>query len=461
MKKILSLIIVSMYCVPGLYAQNVIVDSNVILGIIKPMNAVNNGPVRAKKSQTWSNFEDFKALNIPYSRNHDASIDQSFGGAHTVDVKSIFPDFSADVNDPASYDFTCTDNYISTIVDSGAKVFYRLGEHIENTVKAYDVYPPADYLKWAKICEHIILHYTQGWADGYHYDIEYWEIWNEPDLDVEQYKVKPRTWGGSEADFHDFFEKVSKYLHRKFPQLKIGGPALCEREDWAERFLAEMQKRNVPMDFFSFHCYTSIPDRLVEKIGRISEMTRNYGYGDVELILNEWSYVENWSSRYVASLRAIQNERGAAFCAEVMNKSQLSDLDMLMYYDVRRSTVLNGFFAKTDAHPLKTYYTFYSWSKLAELGTQVKAVADDPEISVTAAKDGDGRLGLFVSRYCPDYNIVEPKIVTVSLTDGGLKDSFAYVTDLYKSYTEVPVVSENGKISIKLQPNSIAYIILR
>ena len=42
---------------------------------------------------------------------------------------------------------------------------------------------PKDFKKWAVICEHIIRHYTEGWADGFFYDMPYWEIWNEPDLD--------------------------------------------------------------------------------------------------------------------------------------------------------------------------------------------------------------------------------------------------------------------------------------
>ena len=27
----------------------------------------------------------------------------------------------------------------------------------------------------------VIKHYNSGWANGYHYNIKYWEIWNEPD----------------------------------------------------------------------------------------------------------------------------------------------------------------------------------------------------------------------------------------------------------------------------------------
>ena len=49
-------------------------------------------------------------------------------------------------------------------------------------IKPYHTFPPKDPEKWARICEHIIRHYTEGWADGYHYNIRYWEIWNEPEV---------------------------------------------------------------------------------------------------------------------------------------------------------------------------------------------------------------------------------------------------------------------------------------
>ncbi|HCD80812.1 MAG TPA: hypothetical protein DEQ65_00480, partial [Ruminococcaceae bacterium] len=114
-----------------------------------------------------------------YARNHDASFYSAFGGEHTVDVHRIFKNFNADENDPESYIFAPTDKYLKDITNAGTKVFYRLGASIEHDFK-YGTYPPASFEKWAKICEHIISHYNEGWAEGFNYNIEYWEIWNEP-----------------------------------------------------------------------------------------------------------------------------------------------------------------------------------------------------------------------------------------------------------------------------------------
>ena len=41
--------------------------------------------------------------------------------------------------------------------------------------------PPKDFEKWAHVCLNIVKHYNGGWDNGFHDQIKYWEIWNEPD----------------------------------------------------------------------------------------------------------------------------------------------------------------------------------------------------------------------------------------------------------------------------------------
>ena len=77
----------------------------------KIMNATNGGPWHRRHAddQFRSNFADYKAARIPYSRNHDSAVCGIYGGPYSHDVNCIFPNFDADPNDPASYDFACTD----------------------------------------------------------------------------------------------------------------------------------------------------------------------------------------------------------------------------------------------------------------------------------------------------------------------------------------------------------------
>ena len=102
-------------------------DSNKIIQPIKPMNAVNNGPTRPRSSQSRGNFESYSAAGFPYARTHDANLCFNYGAPHTVDITAIFPNFDADEDDPASYDFVLTDEYIKTILGKWNKGVLPLG----------------------------------------------------------------------------------------------------------------------------------------------------------------------------------------------------------------------------------------------------------------------------------------------------------------------------------------------
>ena len=299
-------------------------------GKFKIMNATNGGPwhKRHANDQFRSNFNDYKAARIPYSRNHDSAVCGIYGGPFSHDITNIFPNFDADVNDPESYDFACTDEAILVCLDAGTETYFRLGQTIEHQVKKHGTIPPKDFHKWAQICEHIIRHYNEGWADGYKLNIQYWEIWNEPDLDPDD-STNKRTWGGTKAQFFDLFEITSKHLKKCFPNLKIGGPALAWNEDWADDFLKEMQKRQVELDFFSWHIYCNEPQWLVQKAERLKKRLVKYGYENSESILNEWNYIKGWTDEFLYSIKTMHGIKGAVFTMACITASQHSSIDML------------------------------------------------------------------------------------------------------------------------------------
>ena len=139
------------------------VDPHTSRGPIRPLHGMGNGPVTRRG--THDHIADFREAGVPYCRLHDT--EYPLGSGVYVDIHCIFPNFDADENDPASYYFTHTDRYLSYIEQSGAKTFYRLGESIDHAPVKSHIFPPKDNKKWAVICEHIVAHYTEGWADGY------------------------------------------------------------------------------------------------------------------------------------------------------------------------------------------------------------------------------------------------------------------------------------------------------
>ncbi len=374
-------------------------------GEFKILNATNGGPwhKRHANSQFRSNFEEYKAARIPYSRNHDSGVIGIYGGPFSHDITCIFPNFDANVNDPKSYDFACTDESILTTLEAGTETFFRLGQTIEHQIKKHGTLPPPDFNKWAQICEHIIRHYNYGWADGFKLNIKYWEIWNEPDLDPDD-RADKRTWGGTKAQFFDLYEIAAKHLKGCFPELKIGGPALAGNEEWAADFLAEMKKRNVPMDFFSWHVYGTTTQKITDKAVRIKNMLIENGYGDAETILNEWNYVRGWREDFKYSVMTIHTIKGAAFVMASISVVQKCDaLDMLMYYDTRPSAFC-GAFDFYSYEPLKGYYPLMWYGKFYDMESEVRCEKEPENIYTLCGIDENGKVLCVVTNYSEDDN---------------------------------------------------------
>ena len=467
----------------------VTVDPSVAIRPMKPVNATNNGPLKRRSDQTQDNFEEYKMLEIPYARIHDTRVYDAFGGHHCADISGMFPDFSKDETDPKSWDFTCADEYLLNTVAAGAEPFFQFGETIEHWIKKFMVNPPPDFNKWARLCERVIMHYNEGWANGQHLNIRYWEIWNEPDCRPAADGRAPNTWTGTEAQFHDLYEITAKHLKKRFPHLKIGGPAVSLPGAWSDRFIAEMRRRNAPMDFFSWHCYHSDPTaRFAEHAARVRKVLDANGFTKTESILNEWNYVRGWSDRWTYSLRVESGDlchKGAAFIAHGLMAIQNAPIDMGMYYDAR-PTQMNGLFDGHTQVPIKGYYAFQAWSRLRRLGTQVKAeVTKDAQwdfdvqrskaviaegrcyppfnrqIEALAARDvKTGTLGVLVGRYSPSDDVVETRYVTLRLAGGAsLAGTRCYLTDATRAFTEVPYpVEKDGSIRLKMTPNSFVYV---
>ena len=356
-------------------------------GKIKPLNAVNNGPAGEKERNT-GNFESYKAARFSYARLHDSAHCYQYGGEFSVDVHRIFRNFDADVDDESAYIFAPTDEYLKNIKDAGTEIFYRLGASLEHGYK-FGTFPPKDYLKWAQICEHIIRHYNEGWANGFHFNIEYWEIWNE--ADCKNPDGSNPCWQGTQEEFVDFYCVTSTYLKSKFPHLKIGGPSVA----WIGTglmgaLLPEIKTRGAALDFFSFHKYASLISWIEDDVLRVRKALDDNGFFDTEIILNEWNYVKEWGgSVWEYSLDVEKKLKGASFALSVMCISQALPVDMLMYYDARPHGMNGLFSSDVSLSPLKTYQVYNAFADLRELGESVAIELESEDLYAVAATGGN------------------------------------------------------------------------
>lgn len=463
--KIISFLALTLLIANSALAQEVVVNRQEIVGEIRPMNGVNNAPKGPESSdgQNTDNYEAYRAAKFPFARTHDAALCENYGSSHAVDITAIFPDFEKDARNPKNYDFALTDRYIERIIEvGGSQVFFRLGQSIENHAQKSGAIPPKNFKKWATICEHIIRHYNEGWADGFHYDIEYWEIWNEPDLDLYDWWTAPKTWGGSAERFFELYTITTRHLKQCFPNLKIGGPALAGYEDWAEKFMKYMSENKVPIDFFSWHLYATTPQSIVSKAKRMRALCDKYGYTQTESILNEWNYIKNWTLDFAYSVKMIPSVKGAAFVAATMSACQDAGVDKMMYYDARPYTLFNGLFDFHTQKPLPPYYSLYAWSHLSRYGKQVKVSIEgekSEDLYATAAVSEAGLMRLLLTRYNDDDNVTRSKRIKVNIGNNFSGELMGYMTDSARIYTEIPLQANEGVLEVEMESNAVLMIV--
>ncbi len=439
--------------------KKAIVDFGKRVRTVRPMHAVNNGPIQSIRGN--GNFDDYVAAGIPYMRNHDAAFCANYGGDLTVDVENIFRRFDADENDPASYDFVMTDQYSTFCTKTGGEVFYRLGSKIEHEIKKYHTRPPKDYAKYARICEHIIRHLTEGWADGLRLPITYWEIWNEAD-NYHKGGWNP-CWQGTEEQFLEFYEVMAKHLKGCFPHLKIGGPAYTHsREgggDAVEHFLRYVKEHDVPLDFFSYHGYATEPSYYVNSEKYTRMLLERYGLAGVETILDEWNYVIAFSGEAMReSYLTLASEKGAAFAAACMLAMQKTTLDMFMYYDFRPSS-FSGPFDPYTREIRKPYWPFWGFNKLYRLGTEVFS-ENDGDLYLCAA-EGKGKKAVMAAYY-HDGEIEEEEAEIVLRGLSGKTKFAMYLTDAEHDNALVRrdvFTTEEGSIGLLLKPYSVLILL--
>lgn len=402
------------------------IDFSTVSGKIKPMHAINNAPT--VPDDYFGLYRYLRDAAVPYARMHDTG--GRYGGARYVDIANVFPNFDADENDPASYDFAFTDRLFLELVRFGVKPFYRLGATIENyqRIKAYNIFPPKDPAKWARICEHIVMHYNEGWADGYHMELDYFEIWNEPDNEPDA-RDNP-MWKGTKEQFFELYDVTYSHLKSRFPHLKVGGYASCgfyalsasdfshvansspRTEYFVEfflDFLGHIKEKGVGLDFFSWHSYAGVEDN-VGYAKYVRQTLDSFGFESTEVFLNEWN----------PSIDARGELRDASNILTMMLRMHETPTDMLMYYDGWVLTIYCGMFDPIKRTAFPAYYAFLFFGKLYKLGGKAHVSVEGDGIYALAATDGVLGGAALANYTDEDYEIelVGRKAAELTIVDG-------------------------------------------
>lgn len=131
---------------------------------------------------------------------------------------------------------------------------------------------------------------------GHYYQIPYWEILNEPDL---EHSMSPQT-------YTKIYDAIVTALKPVLPDTKFIGLALAyEKPEWFEYFLDPAKHQpGIPLDMISYHCYAGA------NAGQKFEDYEYTVFDKAESFVNTVKFIENIRRRLSPGTKTDINELG-------------------------------------------------------------------------------------------------------------------------------------------------------
>ena len=468
-------------------AASVAIDFNAEIGKIRPeLHASGLGPMSCSFPE--ESRDAIKERGFKTARTHDWALLND--NERVCDYFHIFPLMHLDAKDPKNYHFAPTDYLFErTRNELGLDIFFRLGTSIEHSGDKvhFNTLIPDDFDKVAEIFAGTVRHYNCGWADGRKWGIKYWEIWNEPDGHNNMWCLPDGDGGkgATEAEraadfavrekkrldlFAKFYVTCIKRLKSEFPDIKVGGPALCYmNEHYFTTLFKACKEAGVAPDFISWHHYAKDPKIIMDAIAAGRRLCDSFGFTNCELIINEWHFFGEYTwgelrspdpnvrRRVWAGPAAHNGIDSSCFNLTMLAKFQTSKLDQAYYYGCRH--VGSWGFMDENREKYKVFYGLKMFSNLIKpLPVICKSGVEGSDgVTVLAAKKEDGtRKGFLIV----DYRAGEKEIVVdmKGAPDGEVK---AWVHDFTRDYEQIPARIENGRLTLKkVDTNSAAFLVI-
>ncbi len=368
------------------------IDASKVRGVIRNLRGVNRGPLSARPNSI-DLTNRYRDIGVKFVRTHDfhGPTDIYEVEKGKVVAGTIFPNWEADPEKPESYDFGPSDRIIKGIIDAGAQVYYRLGQTFSN-----DPTVPYDFDKYTNICKHVVMHYNGGWANGFHYNIRYWEFWNEPNIAPDWTPgTFPVPWGAPAISFFRLYEKVARAIKAYDPALKVGACGMAEgqRESlFREGFISWCADNKVPLDFFSWHHYagdSNDPYDFVRVAKTVRGLLDDNGFLEAENHCSEWNLT--------VETRDDETMAGGAFVCSAMIYMQ-DALDMSLYYTGTAGGM--GLFSRDGSYRKKAY-AFKACGMMLDTPQRLEVTGGDTYgFAVLAGRSDDGKtIQVLISNY--------------------------------------------------------------
>lgn len=340
----------------------------------------------------------------PLWREAGVTVVRSFDWVSRLDTRndpsSLFPDWSADVDDPASYNFAATDQWVESVHALGAEVMFTVASSIPR-----NKLPAADVEVYGRVVENIVRHYSHGWAGGPAKPVRLYEFGDQPDFG-------PLHFAGEPREFYAMYRAFCEAVQRVDPSLTVGGPSLAFSLEadapYREGFLSFVRENALPLDFFSFLWFTDgtrdpLDYRYVAR--ELRTLLDDHGFTDTDLTLSYWNYLA------VPSSSAPADEKGA-FMAATAIALQDTVIDHAFFFradsgrDPHYGFVDPGGVGDVDGRPDERSRALALAGRAMRGRRLAVTGGDESGLTAVAGRDGD-RVRVLVANYAaPDSALV-------------------------------------------------------
>ncbi len=319
---------------------------------------------------------------------------------------SLFPRWSADPNDAASYNFTATDAAVRASREVGAEILFTLASSIPQNTR-----PPADNEKYARVVQHIVQHYCMGWAGGFKSAVKYWEIGDEPDLNTFHFSGTPQQ-------FYAMYEAAARAIKALDASLQVGGPGLAfplnDQAPYREGFLSVVKQKGLPFDFFSWKWYSDATEDPFD-INRVAKTTT--AMLEQAGLSGTPQFITNWNFNAIPIARPDRLQMGVYESAALtyMQDSNVAKAfifrgDAGMGTDKDPDPDLTTRMFNRDGTPMVNGYGFLAAGRLLDTPQRLAVNgADDKGYAVLAGRNQSGdQIRVLITNYAIPAQYLQP-----------------------------------------------------
>ncbi len=220
------------------------------------------------------------------------------------------------------YHFATLDRSVDLILKTGAKPVMNIDfkPRLLYPKIDQDIVEPNDWKEWERLIAALVKHYKDR-GDG----IQYWEISNEPDQGEDggcPYRFRP-------DNYTIYYQRTAAAIREADPSARVGGPALANwRSPILPALLEFCARGQAPLDFVSWHGYTSNPVSFRNSIDGVKKLLAAHPSLHPETMLNEWN---------ISLMKPDENNLVVqpAFILETIWNMIEGGLDYSCYYHIR------------------------------------------------------------------------------------------------------------------------------